>query len=180
VKDVPTLFVRDPQTGRVTDEVTPGCEWIASAPHTAHRRFDGLWTLVVNGVLYKSSKRDKSVATVWTPTNKSDVWHVFAAAGKSYLNGLYFLVGPKVGRNYDRFRFHTLVLATEGTLGSIVPRTSRGLRYYLMTHPHMYGVFWMNHRSIDGESEFAQVTRKDFGLPASNGQMLHAIKAMEG
>ena len=41
MKKIPTVFVRDRATGYVTDQVTPGCEWVLAGEGVATRKFDG-------------------------------------------------------------------------------------------------------------------------------------------
>jgi hypothetical protein len=49
VKKIPTLFVRNPDDSRyVTDEVTPGCEWVLAGEGVATRKYDGTCIRVVN------------------------------------------------------------------------------------------------------------------------------------
>ena len=181
MKPVPTLFVRDPQTGRVTEEVTPGCEWVTRGEGRVLRRFDGLWALVQDGVLYKRVDLDAFAAPAdfhpkgdadpvtgkipgWLPITNDDAWYRFAMAGSKKENGLYFLCGPKVVRNYDGFKFHTLVKFWEEPLKD-VPLTYWGIYAYLMGHPHLYGILWIYHEWAHGTDRTAQVTRKDFGIP---------------
>lgn len=49
MKKIPTVFVRNPDDRRyVTDEVTPGCEWVLAGEGVATRKYDGTCIRVVN------------------------------------------------------------------------------------------------------------------------------------
>ena len=55
MKKISTLFVRDfsRDNGRyVTDEVTPGCEWVLAGEGVATRKYDGTCIRVENGPVY--------------------------------------------------------------------------------------------------------------------------------
>ena len=41
MKKIPTLFVREFETYKVTDEVTPGCEWVLAGEGIPTRKLDG-------------------------------------------------------------------------------------------------------------------------------------------
>jgi hypothetical protein len=50
VKKIPTVFVRNPDDRRyVTDEITPGCEWVLAGEGVATRKYDGTCVRVENG-----------------------------------------------------------------------------------------------------------------------------------
>lgn len=53
MKDIPLLFVPDEETGLATDQVTPGCEWVAQGQGVATRKYDGLCSLFHQGKLWK-------------------------------------------------------------------------------------------------------------------------------
>ena len=42
MRKIPTLFVRDWKTHRVTEEVTPGCEWVLACEGNATVKYDGV------------------------------------------------------------------------------------------------------------------------------------------
>jgi hypothetical protein len=45
MRKIPTLFVRDPDDRRhVTEQITPGCEWVTAGEGTATRKYDGTCT----------------------------------------------------------------------------------------------------------------------------------------
>lgn len=41
MRKIPTVFTRDASRRYVTDEVTPGCEWVLAGEGTATRKYDG-------------------------------------------------------------------------------------------------------------------------------------------
>lgn len=54
MKKIPTLFVRDFENrGAITDEVTPGCEWVINGEGVATEKFDGMACLIRDGKLYR-------------------------------------------------------------------------------------------------------------------------------
>ena len=47
MKKIPTLYVRDRETGKVdTSQVTPGCEWVVAGEGAPTRKFDGTCTML--------------------------------------------------------------------------------------------------------------------------------------
>lgn len=68
MQKIPTLFVRDPETmSRVTEEVTPGCEWVMEGDGVATEKFDGTCCLIKDGEFYKRHKlkEGKPMPTGW-------------------------------------------------------------------------------------------------------------------
>ena len=53
MKKIPTLFIRDQQTGLVTSEVNQECLWVAQGFGTPTRKLDGTACMVRDGKLYK-------------------------------------------------------------------------------------------------------------------------------
>jgi len=53
MKKIPTLFVRDEKTRRVTPEVTPGCEWVLAGEGIPSRKWDGTCCMIRGGRLFK-------------------------------------------------------------------------------------------------------------------------------
>lgn len=56
MRKIPTLFVREFLPNHkilITDQVTPGCEWVLAGEGVATRKLDGTCTLVQDGRLYK-------------------------------------------------------------------------------------------------------------------------------
>ena len=53
MKKIPTMFVRTPDRRHITDQVTPGCEWVANGEGVATRKWDGTCCMIRDGKLYK-------------------------------------------------------------------------------------------------------------------------------
>lgn len=56
MKKIPTLFVREffpCHKVKITDQVTPGCEWALAGEGVATRKMDGTCTMVQGGKLFK-------------------------------------------------------------------------------------------------------------------------------
>jgi len=68
MKKIPSLFVRDLETGVVTEEVTPGCEWVAEGRGRATEKLDGTACLVLDGRLFRryDAKGEKGLGTYVT------------------------------------------------------------------------------------------------------------------
>ena len=128
MKKIPTLFLRDPKNPRlVTDQVTPGCEWVLAGEGRATVKWDGTSCMVredgrlykrreVRGLLYDSltgapdgfiaAGRSNGKTQGWVPVSNmdpADKWHLEAYENSHPLEpGTYELVGPKVqGNPYD-------------------------------------------------------------------------------
>jgi hypothetical protein len=46
VGKIPTIYIRDLETHRITDQVSPSCEWVFLGEGVATRKFDGVCTLL--------------------------------------------------------------------------------------------------------------------------------------
>jgi hypothetical protein len=55
MKKIPSLFIRDWDNNPklITQEITPGCEWVIAGEGVATRKWDGTAILIKEGVLYK-------------------------------------------------------------------------------------------------------------------------------
>lgn len=95
MQKIPTLFLRDPANmGRVTREVTPGCEWVLAGEGVATRKYDGtnVRVSVPNAPPYlailekrRNPSRDEKAAGaepgyVWANRDDPSDQHIFAAA----------------------------------------------------------------------------------------------------
>ena len=125
MKKIPTLFVREFLPGhkvKITNQVTPGCEWVLTGEGVATLKMDGTCTMVHGGKLFKryDAKNGKPIPENATPcqseadpvtghfpcwmpvseTDPADKWFVaaFQAAG-SMEDGTYELCGPPFHRN---------------------------------------------------------------------------------
>lgn len=183
MRKIPTLFVREFLPNHkilITDQVTPGCEWVLAGEGVATRKLDGTCTLVQDGRLNKryDAKNGKPIPPnavpcqpeadpitghlpCWMPvseTDPGDKW--FVATFKSVgplADGTYELCGPHFNSNREKldhdafFRHGDIVL--EG-----VPRDFNGIRAYLEMH-NIEGIVF--HR---GNGEMCKIKRSDFGF----------------
>ncbi len=125
MKKMPCLFVRvfEGRSFRITEDVTPGCEWVLAGEGVATRKWDGTACMVRDGVLYKRYDAKKNQKTGefrlppvgaipcddpdletghwphWVPVGSEpeSKWHrlAFEAAG-ALADGTYELCGPHI------------------------------------------------------------------------------------
>ena len=135
MKKIPTLFVRDRGTHRVTDEVTPGCEWVLAGEGVATRKYDGTCVMLDgNGKWWarREVKAGKSAPQMfqpveydeitgknvgWEPVEQSPFYGFFseAVAGENWEPTTYELCGPKVNGNPEGFGQHELIQHRDAT-----------------------------------------------------------------
>lgn len=180
MKKIPTLYVRDRSTHLVTEEVTPGCEWVFTEPNVrATRKWDGTCCLVRNKTLYKRQeiKPGKPIPPDfeeadydentgkrfgWVPVGDGpdDRWHREAHSdGLLWDEVTYELCGPKVQGNPEKFTRHVLIPHGQGAVD--LP----GKPY----HDALKAFFSIN--DIEGivftdlnRKRFAKIKAKDFGM----------------
>ena len=153
MRKIPTLFVRDENDRRyVTDQVTPGCEWVLAGEGVATRKYDGTCVLFDGGAWFarrevKPGKKapegfieaDYDEATGktvgWEPISQSSFAKLHAEAVEYADEGMpeigtYELVGPKVNGNPEGVYHHMLVRHADAqTFGATgVPRIYNDLR----------------------------------------------------
>lgn len=157
MRKIPTVFRRDPATPKfVTDEVTPGCEWVFAGEGVATRKYDGACCMVRGGELYKRRElklsqgdpvgfelveRDettgKRVGWMRVGDGPEDKW--FVAGWDEYLavefglppDGTYELVGPKVQGNPEGVESHLLIPHAAAQVLDDCPREPEALRAYV-------------------------------------------------
>lgn len=183
MKKIPTLFVREFENHkiiRVTEQVTPGMEWVLSGDGIATIKWDGTCCMIKDGELYKryDAKNGKTPPDGAIPCCDPDPitghwphWlkcrrddpadkYFFQALDKAtdhLADGTYELVGRHVrGNPYD---YAADVLIPHGKDVIEVERTFDGIREFLLNH-HLEGlVFWK-----DAEPQ-CKIKRSDFGFP---------------
>jgi hypothetical protein len=129
MKKMPTLFVRNPDDRRyVTDQVTPGCEWVLAGEGVATRKYDGTCVMydgsrwwarreVKAGKIpppnFAPVEQDETTGKVvgWEPIAQSPFQKFLAEAAGSgpWEAATYELCGPKINGNPESFERHTLV-----------------------------------------------------------------------
>ena len=185
MKKIPCLFVRvfdGPRKSTLTDEVTPGCEWVMNGEGTASRKWDGTACAVIDGRLYRryDAKNGKPappngipcqepdpVAGHWPhwvlvdPDNHADrwIWEAFSTrVGKTALpDGTYEAIGPRINGNPEGCTFHVLVRHGKTVLNP--PRTKDGIRTFLEMN-RMEGIVFAH-----PDGRMCKIRRVDFGLP---------------
>lgn len=184
MKKIPTLFVRefiDKHNFILTENVTPGMEWVLKGEGTATVKIDGSCTAIIDGVFYKryDAKRGKkpSVGAIaccepdpitghwphWVkvnPENNEDQWLYKAylnANGEKLPDGTYEAIGPHFQTNPYDLKEDTL--ERHGIKVIEVERSYEGLKKYLEENYIEGIVFWK-----DGKPQ-CKIKRRDFGFP---------------
>jgi hypothetical protein len=76
MKKIPTLFVRNPDDRRyVTEEVTPGCEWVLAGEGVATRKYDGTCVRIENDDVFAIWTRREVKPGKPTPDGFLEVEH---------------------------------------------------------------------------------------------------------
>ena len=134
MRKIPTLFVRDSKDRRyVTEEVTPGCEWVIGGEGVATRKYDGTCVMLDEDGKWwarREVKPGKIAPPNWRhvesdiATGKSVGWEPIEQSGfakfhaealgaggyaRSFLPGTYELCGPKINGNPENVEAHQLV-----------------------------------------------------------------------
>lgn len=131
MKKIPTLYVRDENDRRyVTDEVTPGCEWVLNLEGVATRKYDGTCVMKLGddwyarrevkpgrpepeGFMLAEQDPNTGKAVGWIPMEQSDFrkWWREAVSNRAFLlaDGTYELCGPKINGNPEGFAYHVLL-----------------------------------------------------------------------
>jgi hypothetical protein len=178
MKKIPTVFRRD-AGGRITDEVTSGCEWVFKGEGVASRKVDGTCCMARSGRLFKRRElkpgdtqpadfevadRDSTTGKIvgWVPIGDGpeDKWHREAMALRYLDDGTYELLGPKVQGNPEKAEKHIL-LSHEDLWEepmAVSDRSFAGLRAWLSEA----GVEGIVFRHPNGQ--MAKIKAKDFGI----------------
>jgi len=121
MEKIKCLFTRNFNTGIVFDEVTQGCEWVASGDGWATLKHDGTSCMFRDNKFYKRRmvKKGKKAPSRfipctydentgktfgWVPVDPDDPvnkYHMIALGDGGWGNGTYELVGPKINGNSD-------------------------------------------------------------------------------
>jgi hypothetical protein len=178
---IPTLFVRDPETGlrHVSREPHPGCGWVFDGEGVATRKYDGTccmfdgerwWSRrevkpgksVPPGFVVSETDPTTGKTVGWEPVAQSSFAKHHAAAVayqdttvSGWPRGTYELVGPKVNGNPERTAQHQL-WAHDAAEHVDAPRDFDGLRAWLAGFEGE-GVVWHH-----PDGRMAKIKRKDF------------------
>lgn len=192
MRKIPTLFVRDPQNmSRVTEQVTPGCEWVLAGEGVPTEKRDGTACLVKDNKLWKryevkagrptppdflpaqEAREDTGGTPGWLPVGdgNDDQWHREAWAninagtsnGLTVVDGTFELLGPKVQGNPHGLPGHVLERHGFVKIDGPSPVTFETVHQYLQSR-HDSG------RPIEGivwhhpDGRMAKIKSRDFGL----------------
>lgn len=185
MKKIPTLFKREFANHKVvgiTDEVTPGMEWVLEGEGEATIKFDGACCAVINGIFYKrfDAKKGRKIPEGAIPccepdpitghwphwvkvdkNNPADKWFVEAYNHALLLrDGTYEAIGPHFQGNPYGLDKDILIRHGAGEMGDVAMwvRDFVSIREYLKTHIVEGIVFWK-----DGEPQ-CKIKRTDFGF----------------
>lgn len=140
MKKIPTLYQRDPKDRRrVTDQVTPGCEWVLAGEGVPTRKYDGTCVMldddghwwarreVKPGKTpprgYQAVEHDETTGKTvgWEPAHQSSfATFLREAVGEATTSaglapGTYELVGPKINGNPEHLPRHMVVSHANAT-----------------------------------------------------------------
>lgn len=187
MKKIPTLFKRefaDHKVINITNEVTPGMEWVLEGKGTATVKFDGSCCAIINGELYKryDAKHGKKPPEGAIPccepdavtghhphwikvdkSNPADKYFVAAydssialEATNTLPDGTYEAIGMHFNNN--PYNMHSDTLIPHGKLIVNVERTFDGIKKWLEVTDEEGLVFWK-----DGEP-MCKIKKRDFGF----------------
>lgn len=185
MKKIPTLFVRDHATGRISDEITPGLARIVAGFGNATRKWDGTACLFRGGKWWKryDAKRGKIPPVGFVPCGEPDLvtghnpgwiqvgdgpgdrWHREAIGCGQDANyrpfedeRTYELCGPKLQGNPENLTGHWMIPHGELILAAH-DRSFIGLREWFESQPIEGLVFW------EAGAPVCKIKRRDFGFP---------------
>lgn len=129
MQKIPTLFVRDPDTHFVTNEVTPGCEWVMAGEGVPTRKFDGTCVMfdgtdwwarrevkpgkeVPHDFVTIQTDENTGKTVGWEPAENTGFWKYLIEAIENHEPaevGTYELCGPKINGNPEGMGVHMLL-----------------------------------------------------------------------
>lgn len=190
VQKMPSLFMRvfeGKNIVKITQEVTPGCEWVLLGEGVATRKYDGTCCLIDKGEIYKRfdlkpgrklplnaipCQKEADPITGhfphWVkcdPADPSDQWHVKAfQANPDLEDSTYELCGVHFQKNIDNLTVDNDTLIKHGATTLEVERTFDGIKQFLEKN-EIEGIVF--HR---GNGEMCKIKRSDFGFPWGNSK----------
>jgi len=155
---VPTLFLRDPGTQRVIDEVRPGCEWVLAEEGVPTRMYDGI------GLLYDgrgwwqkalgNTGDEPDYAWVRPSAKVSKCITLGIGHAVTMIIGTYELCGPDIHNNPEGLDEYALIRHAGLPEVPNVPLTYDELRDFMSRWPHE-GIVWHH---PDGRAAKLRVT----------------------
>ncbi len=181
---IPTLFRRDPLSGRVVNEVAPEAAWVAAGEGVAVRLWAGVPCLVKGGRLYKerrSGPLERQTTGVWAPVSRGlnsrkpedepyrEAWARMCAL-KHVVQGTYELCGPEIRGNSEGLKHHVLI--PHGPYRGAVDEDGRPVKHVLDDAPRTFAGLhaYLMDAGIDGivwhhpDGRMAKVRAADFGI----------------
>lgn len=180
MKKIPTIFERDWEgdRSRVLDKLNPECAWVFAGEGSATLKQDGTCCMVRTGRLFKrrefhdkdarppnfevtesDAMTQKTVGWIPVGDGPEDRYHreAFLESDRTFPDGTYELLGPKIQGNPEHASCHTLI--PHGVkIMTVVPRDYGGLRA------------WLEGRDMEGivfhhpDGRMAKIKLRDFGL----------------
>lgn len=189
MRKIPTLFVRDEDDRKyVTEQVSPGCEWVLAGEGVATRKYDGTCVMRDDEGVWWARREVKTGKTMpegfvpvetdevtgkavgWEPADQSSFAKYLDGAvinlgvgGKDYPKaGTYELIGPKVNGNPERVTGHALVRHEDAEVIEILPHDQcfTGLRGTVLKLHELAGVEGIVWHHPDGR--MAKLKARDF------------------
>lgn len=164
----------------MTDQVTPGCEWVLAGEGVTTRKYDGTCVLIRRDGLavrafarrevkpgkmppgnFYAIERDMTTGKMvgWEPAEQSGFAAMIReaiAAQPDIGPGTYELCGPKINGNPEDFASHRLVKHGDMLLADVGPRTFDNLARYLRG-VSFEGIVWHH-----PDGRMAKLKRRDF------------------
>lgn len=192
MQKIPTLLTRDMAHPKrpVTDNVTPGCEWVLRGRGKATRKYDGTCVAHLDlgaGPRWWARREVKAGKTApmwfepvetdpvtgktagWIPVTESDFYRWFQQAltgtfGKATAPlGTYELIGEKINGNPERITGHALVRHAEAEVIDTPDLTVAGLRDLILRLHADRGAEGLVWHHPEGSS-MAKLKARDFRL----------------
>lgn len=190
MKKIPTLFERIYENHKVvgiTENVTPGMEWVLDGEGTATIKWDGSCCAIIDGKFYKrydAKKGRKAPANAipccppdpvtghhphWVPVDKSnpaDQWFVSAYENYHFwdnqnesdpIDGTYEAIGPHFQGN-PYFLKRDIIRPHGADIIVFLNRSFDGIKEFLLDNEIEGVVFWKN-----GQPQ-CKIKRSDFGF----------------
>lgn len=157
MEKIPTLFVRDENDRKhVTDEVTPGCEWVLAGEGVATRKYDGTCVMFDGEAWWarREVKKDQvrptgfkmvsfdpvTLKTMgWVPIEDSSFYKFFREAVVRWMTdpmdnrvGTYELIGPKINGNPEKVNEHILIKHELAERMGNGPETAEEIKSFLI------------------------------------------------
>jgi hypothetical protein len=184
MRKIPTVFVRDfdARPALVTNQVTPGCEWVLEGHGAPTRKWDGICVMLdtdgawwarrevkpgkTSPVDYVPLSTDEETGRTvgWEPVGQSAFakFHAEAIANTGVdTPGTYELIGPKINGSPDGWDAHVLMPHGWAPLAERLdiektPRDYDGLRAWLLDRPYE-GIVWHHE-----DGRMAKLKGRDF------------------